>query len=491
MARAEPSRALVPSLVLLGMVVAVISSLGAPLVPSIAVAYGVSPGSAQWSLTVALLAGAVTAPVVGRLGDGPRRRAVVLGVLGAVVLGSVLSALPLGFAALLAGRGLQGVGLGLVPLAMTVARDALGPVRARSAVAVLAVTGSAGVGLGYPVTGLLADSFGVHGPFVLGAATAAVTLLLMAVVLPSSAHLVAHPLDRLGALLLGAGLIALLLCLAEGGSWGWASPRLAGVGLVAVVVLGLFGAHELRTPFPLVDLRLLRERSLLVVNASTLLTGVGIYLVLTLVTRFVQAPPSAGYGFGASVLVAGLVLLPFSLASVTASRVLPGLARLVGRRWVLPVASASLGTAMVVIIAGRTHLWAFFVVLGVAGLGSGLVFAAVARLVTRTVPPRETGSALGLNQVVRQIGFSVGSAVGGATLAGHTPAGTALPTVTGYLVAAWIGLGVCVAAAVLGAALPSGVPPDAPEVQEVPGQASRSAGVHTGHAGSPTARPRS
>lgn len=462
MQRAEPSRALVPSLVFLGMVVAVISSLGAPLIPSIATTYGVSEGSAQWSLTVALLTAAVSTPVVGRLGDGPRRRAVILSVLGAVVVGSVASALPLGFAALLVGRGLQGIGLGLVPLAMTVARGALGPERSRSAVAVLAVTGSAGVGLGYPVTGLLADSFGVHGPFWFGAATAGTTFVLMAVVLPGSAHLVAHPLDRLGALLLGVGMVALLLCLAEGGSWGWGSPRLVAVAVLAVLALALFGRHELRTTFPLVDLRLLRERSLLVVNASALLTGVGIYLVLTLVTRFVQAPPAAGYGFGSSVLVAGLVLLPFSVASITASRVLPGLARVVGRRWVLPVASASLGTAMVVLVVGRTHLWAFFVVLGVAGLGSGLVFAAAARLITRTVPPGETGSALGLNQVVRQIGFSLGSAVGGAVLTAHTPAGSALPTVDGFVVSAWIGLGVCVAAGVLGAALPGTGPADAP-----------------------------
>ncbi len=53
-------RALVPVLVYIGLLVAVISSLGAPLVPTIADDYGVSLGTAQWSLTITLLVGAVS-----------------------------------------------------------------------------------------------------------------------------------------------------------------------------------------------------------------------------------------------------------------------------------------------------------------------------------------------------------------------------------------------------------------------------------------------
>ena len=75
---AAPARpALVPVLIYLAMLVAVISSLGAPLVPAIAAANTVSVTSAQWSLTVTLVVGAVATPVIGRLGDGSSRRTVV------------------------------------------------------------------------------------------------------------------------------------------------------------------------------------------------------------------------------------------------------------------------------------------------------------------------------------------------------------------------------------------------------------------------------
>ena len=182
-------RALVPVLVYVGMLVAVVSSLGSPLVPTIAQDYGVSLGNAQWSLTLTLLVGAVISPVVGRLGDGPRRLQVLVGALGIVTAGSVLAALPgLGFAYLLIGRGMQGVGLALLPLAMSVARDHLDPDRSRSTLAVLSVTAVVGVGLGYPITGVIAEHLCFHAGFWLAAALGVEAMVLSALVVPPSHH---------------------------------------------------------------------------------------------------------------------------------------------------------------------------------------------------------------------------------------------------------------------------------------------------------------
>jgi predicted MFS family arabinose efflux permease len=447
-------RALVPVLMFLGMVVAVVSSLGAPLIPSIAVDYQVSLGGAQWSLTIALLVGAVTAPVLGRLGDGPDRRRVMLCTLAAVLAGCVLAALPLGYGALLVGRGLQGIGLGLMPLAMTLARDHLPAARSGSVVAILSITASAGVGLGYPLTGLFADTWGFHAPFWFGAAISAVALALAAAVLPSSRHLQRRPLDGPGAVLLAVGLIALLLCLSEGESWGWTSGRLLLVIAGAVLVLAAWVRHELRTAFPLVNLRLMRDRAVLTANTTGLFAGLAMYMLLPLVTRYVQAPITTGYGFGVTVVVAGLVLLPFSVASVGASRLLPLVARRFGPRAVLPLGALFLAAAMAIFLLDRSHLWEMFLVLGVAGLGSGLIFAAVPGLIVQSVPGAETGSALGVNQVIRQIGFAIGSALGAAILTGHTIAPDLLPTDSGYDIAAAVGIALCLFTAVLSVLLP-------------------------------------
>src|SRR3954468_20356819 len=203
MTTAPTPRALVPVLIFVGTVVAVISSLGAPLVPAIAETMGTSLPSAQWSLTVTLLVGAVATPVGGRLGDGPQRRSVVLVVLAVVTVGGLLAALPLGLGWLIVGRGLQGFGLGLTPLAIATAREALQGERSRSTIAALSITVIAGVGLGYPLAGLAAELGGVHAAFWAGAAVSLAGLIASAAVLPPSAVAEARPLDVVGAILLG------------------------------------------------------------------------------------------------------------------------------------------------------------------------------------------------------------------------------------------------------------------------------------------------
>jgi predicted MFS family arabinose efflux permease len=448
------TRALVPVLVFLGMVVAVIGSLGAPLVPTIAATDGVSLATAQWSLTITFLVGAVATPTMGRLADGPRRRPVVLGALALVVLGSVLAALPLGFHALLLGRALQGIGLGLTSLAIAIARDHVSGEAGRSAVAMLSVTTVAGVGLGYPLTGLIAQQWGVHAGFWFGATVGAVALVLAVLVIPSSRGREGHPLDVTGAVLLGSALVALLLVLSEAAAWGWNSPLLLAVAAGSLLLLATWVRHELRTAHPLVDLRLLRHRSVLAADVTGLFAGVGMYLLLSLITRYVQTPTSAGYGFGSSILVAGLALLPFSVGSVAASRVAPLLARRTSPDLVLPIGSLLFLAAMASFALARGSLWMIFITMGVAGLGVGCTFAAMPGLIVGAVPAAETGSATSVNQVLRTVGYSAGSALSATVLEAHTAVGQALPDAGGYATAAWLGCGVWVVTAVLSYAIP-------------------------------------
>ncbi|MEU6345848.1 MFS transporter [Streptomyces sp. NPDC046977] len=452
--RTGRQRALVPVLVSLGMLVAVVSSLGAPLVPTIAAEEHVSLNDAQWSLTVTLLVGAVVTPFMGRLGDGPRRRPVILGALVAVLTGCFLAALPLGFGCLVTGRALQGIGLGLVPLAIATARDALPPQRSRPAVALLSITTVAGVGLGYPLTGVITESFGLYAGFWFGAAVSAAALVAAVVVLPPAPRRAAPRLDVPGALLLGAGLAGLLLALSEAEVWGWDSPRLLVLAGVCVLLLAVWVVHELRTARPLVDLRLTRDRTVLTANATALVAGLGMYLLLSLVTRFVQTPREAGYGFGASVALTGLVLLPFSLASMAAGRVVPLVARRFGTALVLPLGCAVSLAAVLAFALVRGQLWELFAIMAVAGFGIGWMFAVMPGMIVGSVPAHETGSAMSFNQVLRYVGYSTGSVLSATVLEAHTVAGRILPTGDGYRTAALLACGVWAAMILVTAVLP-------------------------------------
>jgi len=177
--------------------------------------------------------------------------------------------------------------------------------------------------------------------------------------------------------------------------------------------------------------------------------GVAMYMYLSGVTAFVQTPISSGYGFSASVAVAGLCLLPYSGLSLAASQTLPWFSRVIGERALLPLGSLVVASTGVFFALFHTHLWHAFVTMASLGLGIGLTYAVIPGLIVDAVPDDETGSALGFYQVLRYVGFSLGSALIAAILAAHSSAGQHLPKASGYTAAMWIAAGFCLVAAAL------------------------------------------
>jgi MFS family permease len=461
MRTARRQAALAPVLVLTTTVVALISSLGAPLIPSISAHLHVPLSTAQWSLTVTLLVGAVSTPVMGRLGDGPRRREAIIAGLAAVTLGGIIAALAPSMALLVAGRGLQGVGLGLVPLTMAAARDHLPKERVHPTIALLSVAVAAGVGIGYPVSGLIADVLGLAAAFWFGVVVSGLTLLCAVVVVPSSGGRPAVKLDVPGALLFSAGLVALLAAIADGQGWGWSSPAVLGLLAAAAAALTAWVFQQLHARAPLVELRLLRHPAVLTGDVCAMVLGVAMYLYLSGVTEYIQAPRATGYGLSASVVVAGLSLVPLSVTSFAVSRALPWLNAHVRPRALLPLGSLAVAAAGIFFALFHASLWQAFMMMAILGVGIGSTSAAIPGLIVRAVPGSETGSATGFYQVVRYLGFSLGSALTASILAGHTPPGHTLPAQSGYLLVFWAGVAVGAAAAALAWFLPArGTAPD-------------------------------
>jgi MFS family permease len=182
---------------------------------------------------------------------------------------------------------------------------------------------------------------------------------------------------------------------------------------------------------------------------AALLVGLSNYLLLASIPILAQAPEAGGAGFDTSIVVAGLILVPFSLASVVAGRIARAFTDRAGARLVLPVAALVQSGSFVLFLVARTELWQLFVVMAVAGLGVGAAFAAFPALVISAVPRHETGSAMSLNQVLRYVGFAVGSALTATVLAAATVPGTPGPGSRGYGTIAVIGFAVSLTTAVV------------------------------------------
>ncbi|AMM22500.1 MFS transporter [Frondihabitans sp. PAMC 28766] len=429
-----------------GLVTTAVGSLGAPLLPTIDADYHVSVGEGQWALTISLLAGAIAAPILGRVADGGRRKEVISTALVLVALGCILAALPLGFGWFLAGRALQGVGLGLIPLAITVARHALPHDRAANGIALLGVTTVAGLGIGYPLAGLVVQFFSLSTAFWVGAVITVLTIVAAIVIIPTSVPGPHARLDLGGTLLLGVAVAGLLLVCAEGSDWGWGSIKLIGCLVIGVAAGVVWVFYELRSPAPLVNLRLLAHPSVLAADIVVVLVGAGIYPLLSLVVRYAQTPASNGYGYGYSAALAGLLLLPYSFASFAASRIVQRLLKRYSLEALVVVSSVVLIASMVMFLLTRQLLIPLLIALILAGLGTGAVFAINPAQINAGVPAHETGSANSFYQVLRYIGYSLGTALSATFLVGSIPRGGGTPTEGGYSLAAWFAIIALVAA---------------------------------------------
>ncbi|GGV48432.1 MFS transporter [Kitasatospora herbaricolor] len=444
-------RLLVPALVFIALVVAVVASLGTPLITSVATTFHVSLDSAQWTLTIALLSGAVATPVLGRLGAGPHRRATILVTLAIVVVGSALTVLPLPFAWLLVGRAAQGVGLGLTALMMGVARDHLPEERSAATIALISVVSVIGAGVGYPLAALLAEFGGLRAAYGLGLLVTALAFVTAWRSMPAAPEGRGAHVNVAGALVLAGGLLLVLFLAGERSLWSRHLAVAVTLAVVAVLLLCGWTVSELRTRTPLVDVRAVRHPAVAGANIAMFVGGSGMYLLLTLITRYAQTPHSAGYGFGLTTFVAGLVLVPFSVLGFVAGRLTPRV-RIDGPL-LLAGSAAVVGGGFVLFATARSDPAELLAAMGVLGFGVGGFSAAMPGVILAVTPKSETSSAMSFNYVVRSVGYSLGSALGGLILAAGTATGRTFPDDDAYTTAALVGVAAMAVTTTAGLAL--------------------------------------
>jgi predicted MFS family arabinose efflux permease len=272
---------------------------------------------------------------------------------------------------------------------------------------------------------------------------------------PESPNRAQGNVNWLGAGLLSAWLVALLLPLSQAGTWGWGSARVLALFAAAVVLFALWLSSEARSRTPLIDLKVMRLPAVRTTNAAALLFGAGMYSIWSFLPGFVQTPSSAGYGFGSSVTAAGLLMLPM-LVAMFLSGVLSGrLEPVIGAKALLTAGAALGAVACGFLALWHDEQWQIAVVAGLFGLGIGLAFASMANLIVGSVPADQTGAATGMNANIRTIGGSIGAAVTSVLVTGHLqPSG--LPHESGYTHGFALLAVLCLAAALAALLVPVG-----------------------------------
>ena len=418
--------------------VASLQSLIIPVLSTIGADLGADAVGQTWMLTAWLISAAVATPLLGRAGDLVGRRRMYLVALGAVAIGSVLAAFAPNLTVMLVARVLQGLGAAVFPLGFGLVRDAFPRDRLAGAIGALSAIMAVGSGLGTVIAGPVSALIGWRGLFVLPLVLAATGLAVGFRGLDRSAPTATGRINVLAAVLLSGWLVALLLPLSSGNQWGWGSPQVVGLFAVAALLAAAWVMVEVRSPNPLVDMRMMRLPAVWTTNLTALLTGAAMFGVWAYLPRLAETPTSSGYGLGADASTAGLIMLPMLVTMASIGFLAGPLSRVVPFAAQLTIGAFLSGAAALSIALFHGDVWLLAAAAAVLGLGTGLVTSSTPNLIVRSVRGDQVGIATGMNANIRTIGGAIGTTVFAAAV-GATLGASGLPTESGYVAAFVIG----------------------------------------------------
>ena len=363
-------------------------------------------------MSIYLLSASVATPLLGRLGDQFGKPRMLIVTLALFTIGSVAAIFAWNIWSLIVFRAIQGIGGAVYPLSFSIIRDEVPAKRMGVAMGLISAMLGVGGGLGLVMSGVIVDHASWRLLFVVGAVIGVLGMALVARYVPPSPHRSPASLDIPGALLLSGGLILLLVALTEGHDWGWSSAKLMGMVAAGLAVLVVWGVVEARTKSPMVDMRMLSRRPVLFTNLAALFCGFTMYAIFTVLPLFSQMPSGlpegvqglVTYGFGATVTVSALYLLPGALVMLPAGPFGGVLGRWVGFKLSLAIGLVVTAIGSASLAAFHDEPWQLMLGYAIGAAGVAVAFGAMPKLIADAVSPTETGIATGMNTVVRTVG---------------------------------------------------------------------------------------
>ncbi|MGX7680126.1 MFS transporter [Jatrophihabitans sp. DSM 45814] len=410
---------------------ALLQSLIIPVLTTVQNGLHTTQNAVTWVLTGYLLSASIFTPIVGRVGDMIGKRKMLVFTLITLAIGSVLAALATSIWVMLIARIIQGIGGGTLPLSFGIVRDEFPEDRVSGAIGTLAALASVGSGVGIAVAGPIVSVLNYHWLFWIPGIMVTAAALAAYFVVPESPNRAPGRIRPVAVLLMAGWLVALLIAVSEAPTWGWLSARVLILLPIAAILFVLWVWTEMRSTYPLIDMKMMRIPTVWTVNVVALLMGAGMYAAFAFTPEFIQTSSSEGYGFGASVTECGLLLLPQAITGFIFGIAAGWLTRTFGARRVLITALLVAVAAFVMLTLAHAHAWQVVVALTLLGAGFGAAFSGMSALIVGAVPMEQTGVASGMNANIRTIGGAIGSAVISSLITAHLTA-SGLPTESGY-----------------------------------------------------------
>ena len=387
-----------------------------------------SSGTVAWILSAYLLVGTVAVPILGKLGDLYGKKKVLLGAMSVYAaavtlagftpnLGSFLGVpLPNQIYLLIGARALQGVGMGMLPLAFAMIPEVFPAAQVGRSQGIISSMFAAGAAIGLTAGGWIATNLGWQFTFHTVVPVAVVLVVLAAYRVKESPLHPVRSVDLPGVTSLGFGLANLMLGVSEGAAWGW--TRLTAVSwgplvwgtpeffLLAAIGLLTFVLWEPQAKNPIIRFESLKPRNVWVSNVSAVLTGFLMFLTFTSAVILAELPTMFN-GLGVDGFTFGLMALPAALTMLVAGGALGTSVSRSGPKPISLFGYALSGVGAIGLVFWHSTTWELAALMIPLLVGNVALMISMTNIIALSVDRRELGVQTGMNQTFRNLGTAI------------------------------------------------------------------------------------
>jgi MFS family permease len=441
----------------LGIVVMSSETMVLPAIPEFIVDLDISYDDSSWILAAPLVTGAVMTPIAGKLSDTYGKKRMLLIILGIFILGLLIGALTTNFLSLLTARVMKGIGISMFPIAFSIIRDKFPPEKLAIGQGIFSSTLSGGAVIGLLIGGGIVESYGWRGIFIFLLPIAIILFAMIAkfvhvkeierqqlvsnkgsefcctfthvrkdILLTENTNTYAVTnvnnadarlskcLDIKGAVTLSVTIVSFLITLQllEKPTISNNLIQIIIFSIASVASLILFVRIEKKSTFPLIDFKLLKNKTILSANIINMIVGLtALMVVYQTLPILIRSPPPVGFGGDASSIAS--VQLPYMIVSLIFSVASGFVISKVGNLKPTTIGTIVTSVGFFILFMFHSTEASIATVLILVAIGLALMQIGSVNVVLTSTPKQFSGVSLGMNLLIYLIGASVGPVIAG------------------------------------------------------------------------------